>query len=81
MSADSFSAGSTSVVSFHTEAVLNVPIPERVLIKLFADEVLCANDVRCLDSRSRCSLRRLCLSSCALCIFNKDRQAAVKPES
>lgn len=73
MCADIIPAKSTSIVSFGPGVVLNVAIPERVLIKLIADGVLCANDVRCLDSRSKCMLRRLCLRSCALCIRNKDK--------
>ncbi|WP_157468690.1 hypothetical protein [Desulfatibacillum aliphaticivorans] len=47
-----------------TNNTIKVEIREDVLVRLLSRGAVCAVDFRCLDCRSRQSLRRLCLESC-----------------
>jgi hypothetical protein len=55
---------------------VRVEIDAQLLADLFAQRVLCAADLRCLDTLSKHQVRQLCLQSCAENLCQKGLQSS-----
>jgi len=57
------------------DTVIRIEIKAKVLESLFAQGILCAADLRCLDTNSKNQVRQLCLQSCAQNLCQKGLQS------
>lgn len=56
---------------------VRIEIDAKLLADLFAQGILCAADLRCLDTISKNQVRQLCLQSCAKNLCQKGLQSDI----